>query len=563
MLAAATFRAGAAPDFGPNVAIFDPSMSKQAIQEQLDSVFRTQERSQFGPGRYALLFKPGTYSLDANIGFYTQIAGLGTTPDAVKIEGYVRAEADWSGDNGTVNFWRDAENMMVDPPAPDHRDRWAVSQAAPFRRMHIHGNLQLDPRGHGWSSGGFMADCMVDGNASSGSQQQYVTRNCELGSWSGSVWNMVFVGVQGGPEQHFPNPSHTVVDQAPMIREKPFLCVDQAGNYQVFVPALRTNAAGTSWGKQAEAGNYLPISQFFIVKPGATAAQMNAALAQGLNLLITPGVYHLDQTIMVNRPNTVILGLGLATLELDKGIYGMRVADVDGVKIAGLLFDAGAVSSPIMLQIGPAGSKANHAANPTSLHDVFTRVGGAGVGKVGASVVVNSNNVIIDHTWLWRADHGDGVGWGENTADYGLVVLGNDVTIYGLFVEHFQKYNVVWAGNGGRTYMFQNELPYDVPSQMTWANGAHQGYAAYKVMDNVTTHEAWGLGSYCYFNVNPSMVVDHSFEAPDKPGIKFHDLLTVSLNSRGTIAHIINSAGDAAGGRGTHPQYLASYPEGQ
>ena len=546
-------------DLGPNVAIFDPSMSRDYIQGQFNSVFHAQERSQFGPQRYALLFKPGAYKVDANIGFYTQVAGLGMLPDDVDITGFVRAEADWSNDNGTINFWRDAENLSVNPPGG--KDRWAVSQAAPFRRIHIRGDLQLDPRGHGWSSGGFMADCKVDGEVSSGSQQQYITRGCDIGTWSGSVWNMVFVGVNGGPAQHFPRPSHTVVDQAPVVREKPFLCVDASGNFQVFVPALRTNARGATWSSGKPEGTTIPISQFFIAKPGATAAQMNAALAQGLNLLITPGIFHLDQTLNVTRPETVVLGLGMATLVPDKGIVAMRVADVDGVKIAGLLLDSGPVNSPLLLQIGPAGSKADHSRDPISLHDIFSRIGGAGVGKATASLVINSNNVIIDHTWLWRADHGAGVGWSDNTADYGLVVLGNDVTIYGLFVEHFQKYNVLWAGNGGRTYMFQNELPYDVPSQMSWANSGKNGYAAYKIMDTVTTHEAWGLGSYCYFNVNPSMVVDHSFEAPDKPGIIFHDLLTVSLNGRGTITHIINSAGDAAGGRGTVPEYLSGYPQ--
>ncbi|HEY0738467.1 MAG TPA: discoidin domain-containing protein, partial [Herpetosiphonaceae bacterium] len=186
-------------DFGPNVAIFDPSMSSATIQAKLNSVFATQERNQFGMERNALLFKPGTYSVDANIGFNTQIAGLGFSPDAVTINGYVRAEADWFGDNGTQNFWRFAENMSVTPP--DGNNRWAVSQAAPFRRMHVRGQLQLDPRNHGWSSGGFLADSKIDGQVFAGSQQQYMTRNSQIGSWSNCVWNCVFVGVSGAPAQ--------------------------------------------------------------------------------------------------------------------------------------------------------------------------------------------------------------------------------------------------------------------------------------------------------------------------------------------------------------------------
>ena len=111
------------------------------------------------------------------------------------------------------------------------------------------------------------------------------------------------------------------------------------------------------------------------------------------------------------------------------------------------------------MEVGPTGSSANHSANPTSLHDVFFRVGGAAVGKATVSLRINSNNVIGDHLWIWRGDHGDGVGWNINTADTGLIVNGNNVTMYGLFVEHYQKYQTIWNGNGGRTYFYQNEMP--------------------------------------------------------------------------------------------------------
>ena len=547
-------------DLGPNVSVFDPNMPESAIQSTLDQVFRAQETNQFGAQRNAILFRPGSYSVNANIGFNTQIAGLGLLPDDVAIKGYVRAEADWFHDNGTCNFWRSAENMLVIPPPPERRDRWAVSQAAPFRRMHVQGELQLDPRGHGWSSGGFIADTKVDSEVSSGSQQQYLSRNSEFGFWSGSVWNMVFAGVAGAPTPHFPNPSHTVADLTPVVREKPFLCVDRAGNYQVFVPAMRLNATGTSWSGKNPAGTVLPISRFFIVKAGATARDINAALADGKNLLITPGVYHLDQTIDVTRADTVVLGLGFATFVPDNGVVAMKVADVDGVKLAGLLFDAGPVSSPVLVEIGTPRSTIDHAADPVSLHDVFMRVGGAGPGKAALGLRVNSNNVLIDDIWLWRADHGDGVGWNVNTADNGLIVNGNNVTAYGLFVEHFQKYNVTWNGNGGRTFMFQNEMPYDPPDQQSWMNGPNRGYPAYKVADAVTTHEAWGVGSYCYFATDPSIVSDHGFEVPDKPGVKIHDALTVSLGGKGTITNVVNAAGGPAEGHKTIPSYLAEYP---
>jgi F5/8 type C domain len=545
-------------DLGSNVIVFDPSMSSASIQSRLDSVFSQQESNQFGSQRYELLFRPGTYSgLNAQIGFYTSIAGLGRNPDDVTINGDVTVDAGWFGGNATQNFWRSAENMALVPV--NGTDRWAVAQAAPFRRMHVRGNLNLAPNGYGWASGGYIADSKVDGQVQPYSQQQWYTRDSQIGGYLNGVWNMVFSGVQGAPAQSFPNPPYTVVPQTPVSREKPYLYVDGGGNYNVFVPSLRQNSAGTTWSGGSTPGSSIPLSQFYVAKPGVSAATLNQALAQGLNLLFTPGVYHLNQTVNVSRANTVVLGLGYATLVPDNGVVPMTVADVDGVKLAGLLFDGGTVNSPVLLQIGPSGSAASHAANPTSIQDVFFRIGGAGPGKATTSLLVNSDNAIIDHIWAWRADHGSGVGWTTNPADTGLIVNGDNVTALGLFVEHYQKYDVIWNGNGGRTIFFQNEMPYDPPSQAAWRSDA-RGYAAYKVADSVTSHEAWGLGSYCNFTADPSIVAEHGFEAPVNSGVRFHDLLTVSLGGKGTIAHVINSTGGPAQGTATVPVNVVSFP---
>ncbi|MEU4078955.1 RICIN domain-containing protein [Streptomyces venezuelae] len=544
-------------DLGPNVVVLDPSMPSATVQSRLNTIFQRQETNQFGSERYAVLFKPGTYANDVNVGFYTQVLGLGQSPDAVTINGAVHVEADWfPPQNATQNFWRGAENLSVTPTGGT--DRWAVSQASSYRRMHVRGNLELSDGG--WSSGGFMADTRIDGQVRSGTQQQWLTRNSQLGSWTGSNWNMVFVGSQGVPGTSFPNPPHTTVDRTPVVREKPFLTVDASGAYQVFVPATRADSTGTTWAAGgAPAGTALGMDRFHVVRPGATAAEINAALGAGKDLLVTPGVYHLNQTLRVTRPDTVILGLGLATFVPDNGITAMTVADVDGVKIAGVLFDAGTVNSPTLLEIGPTGSAASHAANPTSLHDVYFRVGGAAVGKATTSLVVNSDHVIGDHMWIWRADHGSGVGWTTNTADTGLVVNGDDVTMYGLFVEHYQKHQTVWNGNRGRTFFYQNEMPYDPPNQAAWMNGSTQGYAAYKVADSVTSHQAYGLGSYCYFNVNPGVTAEHAIEAPNRPDVRFRSMVTVSLGGTGTIRHVVNDRGGPSNSS-TNVANLVSYP---
>ncbi|MFF1764724.1 coagulation factor 5/8 type domain-containing protein [Streptomyces sp. NPDC058249] len=543
-------------DLGPNVIVFDPSTS--GIQAKLDEVFRQQESAQFGTGRYALLFKPGTYNgLNAQLGFYTSIAGLGLSPDDTTINGDVTVDAGWFNGNATQNFWRSAENLALAPVSGTNR--WAVAQAAPFRRMHVKGGLNLSPTGYGWASGGYIADSRIDGSVGPYSQQQWYTRDSSVGGWLNAVWNMVFSGVQGAPAQSFPNPPYTTLDTTPVSREKPFLYLN-GSEYRVFLPEQRTNARGTTWGSGTPRGTSLPLTQFYVAKPGVTAATLNAALTQGLHLLLTPGIYHLDQPIQVNRANTVVLGLGYATLIPDNGVTALKTADVDGVRLAGFLIDAGPVNSPTLLEVGPTGASANHSANPTTVQDVFVRIGGAGAGKATTSMVINSRNTIIDHTWVWRADHGTGVGWDTNRADYGIRVNGDDVLATGLFVEHFNKYDVQWYGQRGRTIFFQNEKAYDAPNQAAIQNGSVKGYAAYKVADSVTTHEGWGLGSYCYYNVDPTIVQHNGFAAPNRPGVKFHDLLVVSLGGQGQYERVINETGTPTSGTSTVPSTVVSYP---
>ncbi|MFJ3616982.1 coagulation factor 5/8 type domain-containing protein [Streptomyces iakyrus] len=543
-------------DLGPNVLVFDPSTPN--IQGRLDEIFRQQESAQFGTGRYQVLFKPGTYhGLNAQIGFYTSVSGLGLSPDDTTINGDITVDAGWFDGNATQNFWRSAENLAVVPV--NGTNRWAVSQAAPFRRMHIRGNLNLAPTGYGWSSGGYIADSRIDGQVQPYSQQQWYTRDSAIGGWLNGVWNMVFSGVEGAPAQGFPNPPYTTLATTPVSREKPFLYLS-GSEYRVFLPEKRTDARGVTWGNGTPRGTSLPLSRFYVARPGVTAATLNQALAQGLHLLLTPGIYHLDQPVRVERAGTVVLGLGYATLIPDNGVTALKTADVDGVRLAGFLVDAGPVNSATLLEIGPRGASRDHSANPTTVQDVFIRIGGAGPGKATTSMVVNSRHTVVDHTWVWRADHGDGVGWETNRADYGVVVNGHDVLATGLFVEHFNKYDVQWFGERGRTVFFQNEKAYDAPNQAAIQNGSVRGYAAYRVGDAVTSHEGWGLGSYCYYNVDPTIVQHHGFAAPNRPGVRFHDLLVVSLGGNGQYERVINDTGSPTSGTSTVPSTVVSYP---
>lgn len=541
---------------GPNVYVFDPGMPADEIRRIASEVFRKMEANQFGPERYALLFRPGTYDVAFKVGFYTHVAGLGQRPDDVQIRGAVTVNAKWDPNGHALNnFWRTLENFAVTPSSSIPYEtipgitRIAVSQAAPLRRLHVKGELQLfdwGPKGNvGYASGGFLADSIVDGKVVPASQQQWLARNSTWGGWQNAVWNMVFVGCTNEPAGAFPDPAYTVVQRTPIIREKPFLVTDASGRFGVFVPALQKDTRGVSWAAGPTPGETVPLDRFFIARPeSATASAINAALADGRHVLFTPGIYRLDDTLRITRSDTILLGLGIPSLIPTNGRPAISAADVDGVTIAGLIIDAGPARSPSLVEIGPTGAAADHSANPTFLYDLTVRTGGPAPGRNDVGLVINSRHVVVDHVWIWRADHGEGAAWDVNPTRNGLVVNGDDVTIYGLFNEHHEGYQTVWNGDGGRVYMYQSEMPYDVPDQSSWMSGRTPGFASYKVADAVTRHEAWGIGVYCYFR-DAAVKARSAIEAPSAPGVKLHNLTTIWLNGRpgSEITHVVNDLG--------------------
>ena len=551
--------AGAAtPDFGPNVLVFRPTTPAAEIQRAINGIYATQQNHEFGPQRTTMLFLPGNYQVDLPIGYYTQVMGVGASPDDTRITGNVHVDAALEKNNATTTFWRGAEGLSIAPTGGAMQ--WAVSQAVFLRRMHVAGDLLLHQH-KGWASGGWLSDSLIDGNVDSGSQQQWISRNTEWRSWTGFNWNMVFVGINHPPAGEWPEPPYTKVATAPVVREKPFLQAGKDGEFSVRVPQLRRDSTGITWHSGSTPGKTISLSTFYIAQARKdSAASMNAQLAQGKNLLLTPGIYDLSEPILVTHADTVVLGMGFATLHPTQGKPAMTAADADGIILANLLFDAGPVQSPVLLQVGPRGSKARHQQNPISLHDVFFRVGGAGPGRTVGNLEINSNDVIVDHTWIWRADHGSDVGWDRNTSANGLVVNGQDVTIYGLFVEHHQQFQVIWNGNGGRTYFYQSEIPYDPPNQKSYTSAPGiNGWASYKVADSVTTHEAWGLGIYSVF-LQDGVVLSHAIEVPKRTDVRFHHMITVCLGDKGEISNVIN---DVGGPTHIHPRVdikLTRYP---
>jgi len=569
--------------FGPNVYVFTPSMSQASIQSTLDSIASQQVPNQFGAQRYAILFEPGTYGSTADplifqVGYYTTVAGLGLSPGGVVINGSIDVYNQCFASNNCIaldNFWRSLSNLTINVAGGSGcqaaTDFWAVSQAAPLRRVDVNGKLSLMDYCNGspdYASGGFIADSRFTGSTVvNGSQQQWVTRNSDLDGWSNGVWNQVFCGSPGAPAQNFGNGGvYTTLATCPATEEEPFLYTDSQGNYNVFVPAVQHNSSGPAWTSGSEAGSSIPLSKFFVASPGTSGAAMTAAMARGLNLILTPGVYNLNQPIVVPHPDTVVLGLGMATLVPQHGSAAMMVVSNSGVKLSGLIIDAGPANSPVLLSVGTPGP--GNASDPDLIQDVFFRIGGAETTPVSATVSLldNASNSIIDNLWAWRADHGNAVGWTVNKADTGVAVTGDNVTAYGLAVEHYQKNEVIWSGQGGTDIFFQNEMPYDPPSQSAWmASPTQDGYPAFLVTGNVKSFQGYGMGSYIVFiQTTATLFADAAFQAPKTSGVQFHSLLVVYLGGNGGDKSIINGVGGPVTstsnpGIGT-PVNLVSYP---
>ncbi len=585
--------------FGPNVCVFNDTMSQAAIQNDLNSIATQQVpvASQFSDQRYAVLFQPGTYGSAANplvfqVGYYTEVAGLGAMPQNTVIDGAIDVfnnlcTAGTTDCNSDDNFWRSLSNLTLNvdlpssppayaPPVVDSSgagcansaEMWSASQASPIRRAIVNGSVVFQDycATHNFASGGFIADSKVSGNLDFYGNQQYMVRNSAIGGANGcpqGLWNMVYSGVQGAPAPVFTGQceQNTVLSSSPVTQEEPFLYTDAGGNYDVFVPAVQHGSSGPSWASGQDVGTSLPLSKFFVASPSTPILAIDGALAVGKDLILTPGVYDLDQPILVSRPGTVVLGLGLATLVPQHGNAAMVVLSNSGVKLSGLIVDAGPVNSPVLLSVGTPGP--GSASDPDAIQDVYFRIGGAETTPVSATVSLldNASNSIIDNVWAWRADHGNAVGWTLNTGSTGVVVTGSDVTAYGLAVEHYQKDEVVWTGQGGTDIFFQNELPYDVPSQSAWmASPSQDGYPAFLVAPSVKTFQGYGMGSYSFFNQGVAIQDAMAFQAPKTPGVQFHDVFTQFLNGSGGINSVINGTGAAVNSTFPGPSDVVAYP---
>ena len=546
---------------------------------------------QFTDNRFAILFQPGSYpGTFINVGYYTSIAGLGTGPAGTQLADVTSPQncgVDISP--GALNtFWRSAENFTTTPTVQPigagltaaNIMVWATSQACPLRQLYVNGGLWLFQLGlptyaSTFCSGGFMADSTItDGSptgTNTGGQQQFLMRNSDLGSSSGDgVWNYVYVGCNEAPIARcngttYPtiadgsNVTLTVIPATPVIAEKPFISYNSgASSYYLNIPQQQTNKVGTSIDSPPTV-TQVSFANVYVTSPATdTAATINAQIAAGNHVVLSAGIYNLTESIVVGQTGACVIGVGFPTLIATNGAPCIKVT-ADKVRVGGVLLQAGPVATTTLLQWGNPGQSFTEG----YLYDCFTRIGrfnpnSTAYNQADTSIVINSPNIIGDNLWLWRADHDavdvgytpqTGVNNGSNPSLQGLVVANtaDNVTIYGLGTEHQLQDLVEWNGNNGHVYFFQAEYPYD--AGVTYAS---QGYVAYRVGSDVSSHEGQGLGAYSNF-WNTGVVPFSGFSVP--PGIVLQHAMTRFLNNQGGIDHVVNNEGAsvATGTVGPYP----------
>jgi hypothetical protein len=282
-------------------------MSTGEIQAAVDSVASQQVSNQFGTQCYALLFRPGTYGsgtdpLNFQVGYYTGVAGLGQSPNDVVINGsvYVRNQCDGGFCTALNNFWRSLSNLTINVTTLDFGcytgEFWAVSQAAPMRRVHVNGFTTLMDycTGPSFASGGFIAiqrSTAAPWSTARASGGWSGTRS--LDGWTNGVWDPSVLGVVGAPPQCFPRSRrvaaapYTTLATSPVTREAPYLYTDAAGSYNVIVPGGAARLRGHDMGQPADSRHFDPHRGLLHRQAdGRRPGDPHPALSNGQNVLL-------------------------------------------------------------------------------------------------------------------------------------------------------------------------------------------------------------------------------------------------------------------------------------
>lgn len=522
------------------------------------------------------------------LGYYTQVTGVAPNREDVTVAPGINSLNDCNESlpwgslpstcktvGGLNNFWRSLGNLTIDSnqlllpenvanpvgskPKPATSLRFAISQAAPIRNVHFSGLSGNDSGGSakgillcdwdtgsdcGFASGGFISNSTFSGIVGAGSQQQFYITSSTFDKWEAGTWNMVSsnntgtlkpVGVDTNTKTKTNNQwssgsgyPFTTVTNAVSVPHKPRL---------VYTPKDGKTSAYWEVNLGDVANTIKPISDFTILTPGtfstADITTINTDIKESTSagLIIMPGIYNLKGVLNIPASKTV-LGIGIPSLQCNSASGACMTTASEGVRLAGLTFDAGTNSSNggsttkanTLLTVGVSGS--GSAATPDVLQDVFCRIARTdstmGDPSAYSCLTVNANHLIGQNLWLWRADHDDQSGTNPEaeknlvpaTTDqgqYGLIVNGNNVTMDALFVEHFQNYQTVWNGKDGQINLYQSEMPYLLPTGDTatpnvtcstpdgTVTSTKSVCPSLFITKNATNFNGQGLGIYSYF----------------------------------------------------------------
>jgi hypothetical protein len=620
-------------------------------------------KGHFSDRRLVVLFRPGSYTnINFPVGYWTQVLGLGETPQQVTFTGNLGVYAlPANTDNPHVGsldtFWRSAENFQMNTsfipnkhgqwcvptiasspgtedahslipskttgnfsslyPLPDLAQSfpneasnydpsrgmlWAVSQAAPLRRIHVGGNLHLS-LGNNCASGGFMSNVNVDqgGYLMMGSQQQFCVRNCDISEKVfGGAWSMVFNGCRSDLNTASGASNKTIKDdddddsiawvgKAPLVSsepttrvraEKPFICLGtEDGKVYLAIPQFQIHSQGTDHHRPPQKVEIDNLKKVRVVTPHDSFSQVQAAADVGAHLVLSPGIYNWGETLEIRHSNQVMLGLGLATIQAPgTGRPCIHVtSQAQGVRLSGLSLEATVISKFVyegstLLEWGDVDSpKMGTPDNPGAMHDLYCFVGGRSPDRtvqVQTMVKIHSSHVMGDNIWLWRADHVKLMNeqespnrpelseyhvttFGECRCDTGLEVIGDHVTFYGLAIEHTYRDMLIWHGKHGAVHFYQSEMPYDVPGE------AYEQVAGYRVYPTAHHHIAKGIGVYSYFREHDNVVVDSAVAHHASDG-EYENVFAVWLNGYSGIRSILNGDGGDTTMPG-RPFSIASY----
>ena len=444
--------------------------------------------SEWSTSRYAILVGEGTYKMSDlfKLGYYTQVSGVGSDKSAVSIAPGINVlnNCAKSGDPGCVapggldNFWRSMSDLTI--TGNDKPLVFAVSQASPIRDVTIEGDqgiLMCDwhttTYDCGQTSGGFI-DGMKASKIGLGSQQQFYVSNSDINELQAGVWNIVSNNNKGTVKGEGDSGTQNKWNGYPFTEMKDGTLA------QFKKPKLVKN--GDEWQVKYN-DKAASVNDFIILKlnqnedrtkiSSSDIQKINSDLGSKAGIIVMPGIYDLEDTLNIPN-NKIVLGLGLPSFVCPPTTGKCMITASEGVRVSGLVFDAPEASNfdtnkdAVLLNIGEKGSGTS--TNPTILQDVYCRIAHIEKGQSDASayscIKVNADYTIGENLWLWRADHDAkfvNVLADTAKAPYGLVVYGNNVKMYGLFVEHFQNYQTVWYGKSGQINFYQSEMPYYLP----------------------------------------------------------------------------------------------------